>query len=265
MRGKKYVIIISLLIFLVSILVFSVVVFSDGIPSHSCMTEWIKALTSGMMTSSIVTLLISIGEYYVEKRRTIETFFEIERKLLARYKELNYIENLKNKAEDKDLVYDAINQYRGLCNMDLSELGNAYAAIDYLFINKKVRPILYKQIIVKLEELNRLLSDFQFYLKHYDRNIQKTDIGYEYVLLDKIDAIQGNLFRVEQNNNRIVAYKEFCFNVDMVAYHEFQRLYGRSYNYPMPEHKEYLAYCRLISFEESKKAICDATGKEELL
>ena len=54
MRGKKYVIVISSLIFRVSILVFSVVVFSGGIQSYPCMTKWVRALTFGMMLSPIV-------------------------------------------------------------------------------------------------------------------------------------------------------------------------------------------------------------------
>ena len=264
MRGKKYVIIISTGIFLVSLVIFSTVIFTGDISDHLHAMEWVKTVASGMMTSSIVTLLISIGEYQVEKRKAVETFFGIERKLSGRYQELNYVENVKYKANDKDVSHNAIEQYRNLCEINLSELGDAYAAIDYLFINKKVRPILYQQIVAKLDELNWLLAGFRFHLKIHDEAVRKTGSGNEFILLEQIDMMQEKLFKTEQTDNQIIVYKEFCFNMDMIMYHELKRLYGRSYHSTEPEHRTYMAFARMVPSCDESKVVCDAARKEGL-
>ena len=262
MSGKKSVIRISALIFFVSLLAFSIVIFADGTSCYPRATKWIETVAAGMMTSSIVTLLISIGEYKVEKRKAVEAFFGIERRLSDRYRELNYIED---KADDKDVAYAAIEQYRSLCGIDLSGLGDAYAAIDYLFINKKVRPILYQQIVKKLDELNRLLAGFRLHLKVYDEAVRKTGSGDAFILLEQIDLMQGKLFKAERTDHQITVYKELCYNMDVVMHHELKRLYGRSYNELEPNRKDYMACGRMIPLcDESKEVVCDAAGKEEL-
>ena len=56
-----------------------------------------------------------------------------------------------------------------------------------------------------------------------------------------------------------------CYNMNMTMYHEMKRLYGRSYNEPEPDRKDYIACGKMVpSCNESREVVCDAAGKKEL-
>ena len=94
MRTKKISIIISVVSAILSLIVFTISVYRGASFLSSKTEEWIKAVSAGVFTSSLVTLLISIGEYYIAKKNALETFYRAERILLSLYKSLKYLHTL---------------------------------------------------------------------------------------------------------------------------------------------------------------------------
>lgn len=88
MRGKKYVIRISFMIGLASLVFFTIVLNCGELFMGVKAIEWCKTVFAGMFTSAIVTLLISVGEYRVEKRKALEEFISVDYSLIYLYRNL---------------------------------------------------------------------------------------------------------------------------------------------------------------------------------
>ena len=104
MRSKKWSIIISFIIMGVSVLIFSILNFRlytisfknwiQSFVSSTALSDWKSffiIISSGAFTSSIVTLLISISEYRVEKRIALENYADANIHFCADFYNMQYL------------------------------------------------------------------------------------------------------------------------------------------------------------------------------
>lgn len=105
MRSKKWSIIVSLIIMGVSVLIFSILNFRlygacfinwiMSFMSDTSLSEWKNffiVISSGAFTSSIVTLLISIAEYRVEKETALEDYISDTINFCADFYNMKYLD-----------------------------------------------------------------------------------------------------------------------------------------------------------------------------
>lgn len=104
MKSKKWSIIVSLIIMGVSVLIFSILNFHLY---SACFKNWMMSfitsmalsdwknffivISSGAFTSSIVTLLISIAEYRVEREAALEDYIESTINFCADFYNMKYL------------------------------------------------------------------------------------------------------------------------------------------------------------------------------
>ena len=86
MMTKKRTIIISLVIVVVSLFVFTITLFLGDSFMGIKEIEWVKTISAGALTSALVTLLVSVSEYKTEKRKAIEAFFDASCALIYHYR-----------------------------------------------------------------------------------------------------------------------------------------------------------------------------------
>ena len=91
MRAKKQVIFISALVATIGLVVFTMAIFCGDCFLNTKTLEWIKAVFAGVFTSALVTLLVSIGEYHIAKKRALEDFYRAEQSLLFQFKRLKVL------------------------------------------------------------------------------------------------------------------------------------------------------------------------------
>ena len=105
MREKKWVIIISSMIIVLSLIIFTIVLsWGNRHPySYSSFIEWTKTVSAGTLTSAMVTLLITTVEYFVEKKKSLQEFMDATFELIVQYRTIEVI--------DTDIPIDILKSY----------------------------------------------------------------------------------------------------------------------------------------------------------
>ena len=91
MRSKKKIIIISLVIILASLLIYTIALLYGEADAKSC--EWIKTVFSGVLASAMVTLFVYTGEYFSERRNAVENYCDAVYRLVYHFRNLHYYDD----------------------------------------------------------------------------------------------------------------------------------------------------------------------------
>ncbi len=91
MQAKKRVLIISLIAAFLGMVIFTIAVARKRCYADSKVIEWIKTVSSGVLTSALVTFFAYIGEYRVEKIKAFKEFYEAADALTNQYRGLKTI------------------------------------------------------------------------------------------------------------------------------------------------------------------------------
>lgn len=90
----------------------------------------------GIFGSGFLTIVIAIVGYLTERRKTLESFWTLGHKAARAFNKYP----IDGTAEEKIEAILLINEF------DFAAFGDAYAAIDFLFGNKKARAKIYKEL-----------------------------------------------------------------------------------------------------------------------
>lgn len=146
-------------------LISAVLAFVIGKPSNCIWYDYSMAIFG----SALLGLIMSITEYFVERRRAMETFLRASRKVLSKLRKIEYfktdtsIDNILdcfvneqfNEYEMKKYrreFNEAIESCRAIADIDLGELSDAYGNLDFFFNGKIRGDLAYSKIYNRLSE-----------------------------------------------------------------------------------------------------------------
>lgn len=239
MRAKKLVIKISCIMISIGVIVYTIaLVFSDC----GKLPEWIKTIFSGVVASAIVSLLISIGEYQIAKRQTIEAFVTETRAILHQLRmDYLYPDTLvtdKEVEEIKQIVHKVEEQCdEAFKTVSTRHLSDIYGDIDFITSksNKNVREeLIFSQIYSRVTEVTDGLKELNFRL-HDGRP------GTIHTLVDYIVEFQKLLFSTESRDGKTIVYRCLEYDVETSIHELLTYLYGEKlYKEQKPETKEFV-------------------------
>lgn len=245
MRAKKLVIKISCIMISIGLIIYTIALaFSDS----GKFPEWIKTIFSGVVASAIVSLLISIGEYQVAKRQTIEAFVTEARGILHQLKmDYLYPDILvtdKEMKEIEQIVHNVEDQCDEAFKMvSMRHLSDIYGDIDFIRpkSNQKIREeIIYNQIYLRMADVADGLTELNFRL-HDGRP------GTIHTLVDFILDFQKLLFSTESRDGKTIVYRCLEYDLETSIHELLTYLYGEKlYKEKMPEAKEFEHCYRFI-------------------
>lgn len=243
MRSKKRIIIISMVIIIVSILIYTIALFCGDTDTKSC--EWIKTVFSGMSASALVTLFVYTGEYFSERRNAVENYCDAVYRLVYHFRNLHYYDDTIK--TDSDKFSDAVEQYRKLIDSTRkNNISDRYANLDFMFANKKIRnDIAYDRIYTGQRNVIGKLLELEYHVRNEN----------EQVIADKLLECQDLIFDVEEDNVWRKVYSKFVFNMESAAYDLLRFLYGSSYKEEVPDREKYLRHAVLLDVSALKEEV----------
>lgn len=160
--------------------------------------EFIYNLFLGVFASGLVALLISITNYLIARKRTLEKFAVYMLKAAKNY-------NLFNKDGDID---EAINSVIEISKFDYTELDNAFANISLFFRNRKNQKYIYESIysitVKERELIHRNSQEIIKIIKKKDYNI---DIVLNYIAEIDKSLIVREHYEGEFNGKKLSTHK----------------------------------------------------------
>lgn len=128
---------------------------------HKLGYEFVSNLFSGIFASGVLTFIMSIIGYWVERRKTMEKFYTYAIKAVSN---LNLFEYEKDLNRSIDSVLQ-MNQF------DYVELDNAYGDMVFLFRNKKKQKYIYEKIYKPILDAKNTVAEACFHFKEYKKAI----------------------------------------------------------------------------------------------
>lgn len=160
MKGKKYGIIVSIIILIISSL--SLFVFTK---CENCLGENISL---GILSSSFVTLIISISDYLVEKRNTLEYYYDEISEILVAFNKIKYVD-INEKVFRSAKYITQINFRQSLAITDdepLKELMKYYEELNFwsendnAFSENKKEEIILTEVEKDCEQINLAMNSY---------------------------------------------------------------------------------------------------------
>ena len=204
--------------------------------------EWFKTVSSGVVASAIVSLLISIGEYQVAKRQTIEAFVTEARTILHQLRmEYLYSDILvmeKDVKEIEQIVHNVEEQCdKAFITVSTRRLSDIYGDVDFITpkSNKEIREeLIFNQIYLRVTETVDELAELNFRL-HDGRP------GTIHTLVDFMIEFQKLLFSTECRDGKTIVYRCLEYDVETSIHELLTYLYGEKlYKDQRPERKEFV-------------------------
>lgn len=175
MRINKYSMIITSAITIIALIL--------AITLNYLELDFYANLFSGIFASGLLTFILAIVGYLVERKRTLEKFYSYSLKAIANY---NKFENDGNLERTIDIILQ-------MDSFDYLELDNAYGDISFLFNNRSNREYIYNSIYGVTMELRQLIREKAFHFREYrkpapegTRVFRNTRVMQEFV--NEIDA-----------------------------------------------------------------------------
>lgn len=137
---------------------------------------------------------------------------------------------------DKEIA-DVMQYYMALSKeLNSKNLSSAYAKIDFIFYNKKIREkLIYKTIVIRQYEMIKMVKDLAW------RFNPKTGEGNIPVMLTYIDKIQKYMYSNSSDDKYISYYKQYVYELELAIHNLLKYTYGKNkYKDPTPQIKEYL-------------------------
>ena len=243
MRAKKLVIQISCIMISIGLIVYTIVLVccdSGKFP------EWIKTIFSGVVASAIVSLLISIGEYQVAKRQTIEAFVTETRAILHQLRVDYLYPDILVTDKDVEEIGQIVHKVEEQCDetfekISTRHLSDIYGDIDFIISksNKNVREeLVYNQIYLRMTEAVDGLSELYFRL--HDGRPRTI-----HTLVDFILEFQKLLFSTEGRDGKTIVYRCLEYDLETSIHKLLSYTYGeKNYKEREPELKEFVHHYR---------------------
>jgi hypothetical protein len=149
MRTNKAAVIWSCVISVVALICSLILHFQD--------LEYWSNLSAGIFASGVLTIMISIINYVMERRRTLEQFYSYAKKAAYMY----------NRFEGEGDLERSIDSILAINDFDYIELDDAYGDMCFLFRDKKTRSYIYKNIYEPTLVLRQLIAEKCFHFKEY--------------------------------------------------------------------------------------------------
>lgn len=103
----------------------------------------------GIFGSGLLTVMVAVINYITERRKALEDFWIIGNKAAKIFNKYPLDRSLEEKIEAILLINE----------FDFTAFGDAYAAIDFLFGNKKARKIIYIEIYKPVREAGYTIAE----------------------------------------------------------------------------------------------------------
>lgn len=140
--------------------------------------EYIANIFAGIFASTLLTLLIAIINYNVERTKVLEKFYTYALKAVNNF---NSFENEGDIEATIDIVIE-MNKF------DYTEFDISFGEICFLFNNKRNRQYIYKNIYFPIVELRKLIIEKTFHFKEY-RKATNGNRAVMKIFIDEIDNV----------------------------------------------------------------------------
>ena len=140
--------------------------------------EYIANIFAGIFASTLLTLLIAIINYNVERTKVLEKFYTYALKAVNNF---NSFENEGDIEATIDIVIE-MNKF------DYTEFDISFGEICFLFNNKRNRQYIYKNIYFHIVELRKLIIEKTFHFKEY-RKATNGNRAVMKIFIDEIDNV----------------------------------------------------------------------------
>ena len=182
----------------------------------------------GVFGSGFLTLVIAIVNYLTERRRTLESFGTLGLKAARAFNKYP----IDGTAEEKIEAILLINE------VDFTGFGDAYAAIDFLFGNKKSRKKIYSEIYKPVQETRDTITESAFDIVRLRRAIP----GNPALLEPYISNVDNKLIKtevsyVEYEDGHKVEVKNISNRMTCMIYEKYNGFY-RKLMYPLEKREE---------------------------
>lgn len=151
MKIQKYNIILSISICIISLIVALIL-------SEFSYSFW-SNIFIGIFSSGILTLLLSIAAYRIERKNALEAF----------YSSVLEVVNNFNIYEYKDDLEKTMNIVLKMNEFNYKDLDMSYGNIDFLLTYKKQREYIYNNIYSKITNIRKIISEKAFHFKEYNK------------------------------------------------------------------------------------------------
>lgn len=191
------------------------------------------------------------------KRYLWEHTDHISKKVIKKkHKKASFLDDTFRKVIEEQNIYieEIMHQYIELAErISCQQLSNAYAKIDFLFCNKRVRKkIIYERIYEKQREALGVINNSVYHFK-----LRK---GNNAVMIHFIHDIQNCLFAVKENENFKSYYMDHVYKMDCEIQKLLKFIYGeKNYKSEDPDYKDYCCMSRLNGCIESD--LCEKNDK----
>lgn len=186
--------------------------------SFTVLSDWknfFVVISSGAFTSSMVTLLISVSEYRVEKRTALENFADANIHFCASFYNLKYL-NINIPMELLQGYYAEQRSFPRIYNPDEQSSISENETKIKAWIWNNAREDIKEQFSTDEDKKEYLDNDFKRIIQKYDEEIK--DVMKQYITLSdkinkrelnsaigKIDFLFGNKYRKEVLHERMYA------------------------------------------------------------
>lgn len=140
--------------------------------------EYIANIFAGIFASTLLTLLLAIINYNVERTKVLEKFYTYALKAVNNF---NSFENEGDIEATIDIVIE-MNKF------DYTEFDISFGEICFLFNNKRNRQYIYKNIYFPIVELRKLIIEKTFHFKEY-RKATNGNRAVMKIFIDEIDNV----------------------------------------------------------------------------
>ena len=147
--------------------------------------EYIANIFAGIFASTLLTLLIAMINYNVERTKVLEKFYTYALKAVNNF---NSFENEGDIEATIDIVIE-MNKF------DYTEFDISFGEICFLFNNKRDRQYIYKNIYFPIVELRKLIIEKTFHFKEY----RKATNGNRAVMKIFVDEINNVIMGRDTN------------------------------------------------------------------
>lgn len=127
-----------------------------------------------------------------------------------------------------------------LSSYDIVE--SAFGKIDFIFSNKRLRQnFIYKKLHDRQRSIFQEITKEAWHFEQY----YKMENGNLPVMLDKIMAIQDNLFEKQEGEIGDTIYNSYCYEIDKHLYELLGITYGKGYEQFVPDFKNYMVFSKI--------------------
>ncbi|MGO4498828.1 hypothetical protein AB4114_23375 [Paenibacillus sp. 2RAB27] len=176
----------------------------------------------GMLSSALLGIIVSVIAYKVERRRTLEEFYS---QALKAIRNISSYETSRDPVKTMELILQ-IGSY------NYSELGDAYAKIDFFWGNKKKTTRIFNEIYSKIIKFRNVFLekqyDFNGYLKGDITNLPVMEIFIQELEDKLVRRTSREIENVDGSNTTITNAEKNVMDIEKELNSWFYKLmYGK--------------------------------------